>query len=112
MNYYYPYGTMPYIQNTSNIGLLGRLFKNGINWSTILSNAQKTLNVVNQTIPVVKQIGPVVNNAKTMFKEINKFKKIDSKTESNKNKQKPIENIKIENIKKIESSNNNPTFFQ
>lgn len=112
MNYYYPYETMPYIQNTSNIGLLGRLFKNGINWSTILSNAQKTLNVVNQTIPVVKQIGPVVNNAKTMFKVMNEFKKIDSKTESNKNKQKPIENIKIENIKKIESSNNNPTFFQ
>lgn len=111
MNYYYPYGTMPYIQNTSNIGLLSRIFKNGINWGSILSNAQKTLNVVNQTIPVVKQIGPVVNNAKTMFKVMNEFKKVDSKPEIT-NKPKKIENNTKENTKKIESSNNNPTFFQ
>ena len=111
MNNYYPYGTMPYIQNTSNIGLLSRIFKNGINWGSILSNAQKTLNVVNQTIPVVKQIGPVVNNAKTMFKVMNEFKKVDSKPEIT-NKPKKIENNTKENTKKIESSNNNPTFFQ
>ena len=39
-----------------------------INWAGLLSNTQKTLNIVNQAIPIVYQVKPMINNAKTMFK--------------------------------------------
>lgn len=103
MNYYYPYMNIP----TSSTGLLSKIFKNGINWSTILTNTQKTLNIVNQTIPLVKQVGPVVNNAKTMFKVMNEFKKVE--TPKN-NTSRTIE--KIDNTTNSSINNNNPTFFQ
>ena len=34
-------------------------------------------NVANQAIPLVKQVKPVIGNAKTMFKIMNEFKKDD-----------------------------------
>ena len=108
MNYYFPYGTMPYVETAAKTGLLSRIFKNGINWSTILTNTQKTLNIVNQTIPVVKQIGPVVNNAKTMFKVMNEFKKMDTPKKELKQEIKQT----TEKKENTETSYNNPTFFQ
>lgn len=39
-----------------------------INWGGLLEGTQKTLGVINQAIPVVYQIKPIVNNAKTLFK--------------------------------------------
>ena len=53
------------------------------NWSNFLTNANKTLGVVNETIPLIHQIGPVVRNAKTMFKVFREFKKMDKEKESN-----------------------------
>jgi hypothetical protein len=101
MNYYLPFNTIPY--ETQSAGLLSRIFKNGINWSSILTNTQKTLNIINQTIPVIKQAKPVINNAKTMFKVMNEFKKIDTPTKK--------ETMK-ETIKQTTTNNqNNPTFF-
>ena len=104
MNYYLPFNNIPYEPQTT--GLLGRIFKNGINWSSILTNTQKTLNIINQTIPVIKQVRPVVNNAKTMFKVMNEFKKVDTPPTNKK------ENTNIEEIKNQKTNNqNNPTFF-
>lgn len=110
MNYYFPYGTIPYIENTTKTGLLNKIFKTGINWSSILSNTQKTLNVVNQTIPVIKQMGPMVNNAKTMFKIMNEFKKVDTPKQKKQENKKIIE--KKETISTPQINYNNPTFFQ
>ena len=110
MNYYFPYGTMPYIEQATKTGLLSKIFRNGINWSTILSNTQKTLNIVNQSIPVIKQMGPMINNTKTMFKIMNEFKKVDTpKKETKEIKQ--INEIK-ETINNKQINYNNPTFFQ
>ena len=53
-------------QNTSILSLL----KN-IKWSSILDGTSKTLNVINQAIPVMYQVKPIINNAKTMFKIAN-----------------------------------------
>lgn len=103
MNYYLPFNNIPYVEQ--NTGLLSRIFKNGINWSSILTNTQKTLNIIHQTIPVIKQVKPVVNNAKTMFKVMNEFKKVD--TPNNSNKKETIKETKQQNIK----NDNNPTFF-
>jgi len=105
MNYYLPY-QMSYLE-PAKTGLFSKILKNGINWSSFLSNTQKTLNIINQTIPVIKQMGPVINNTKTMFKLMNEFKKVDA----------PKTNIpkKITEQKKSQNSYqniNNPTFFQ
>ncbi len=98
MNFYNPY-YMPYI--TSSTGLFSNLFK-GINFSSILSGTQKALNFANQDIPVVKEISPMIKNAKTMFKVMNEFKKADRPSKIN-NKENTIINTK--------PNNNSPTFF-
>ena len=48
-----------------------------------LSKLQKTLGIVNQAIPMVKQVSPILNNAKTMFKIMNEFKKVDTPISNN-----------------------------
>lgn len=52
--------------------LLGRSSSIGldktINFSNILSNTQKSLGIINQAIPIVKEIKPMVNNAKSLFR--------------------------------------------
>lgn len=42
-----------------------------VKWSSILDGTQKTLGVINQAIPVIYQVKPIVNNAKTLFKIAN-----------------------------------------
>ncbi len=39
-----------------------------INWSGLLDGTQKTLGVINQAIPIVYQVKPLIGNAKAMFK--------------------------------------------
>lgn len=68
----------PYQNNLTNEGILKKglgfnLFRK-VNWSNILNNTQKTLNVINQAIPVYYQIKPIWGNAKTMFQMVNAIK--------------------------------------
>lgn len=81
MNYYNPYFyTSPTMTGASAPGLFRSLFKgagSGINWSSLLSNTQKTIGIINQAIPMVKQVSPMMQNAKTMFKVMNEFKKVE-----------------------------------
>lgn len=58
---------------TKAAGLLGK-----INWSSILSNAGKALNVANQAIPLYYQVKPVISNIKALGKIGKEFTKIDS----------------------------------
>lgn len=112
MNYYLPFNSLPYQAQTT--GLLSKIFKSGINWSTILTNTQKTLNIINQTIPVIKQVKPVVNNAKTMFKIMNEFKKVDTPEKQTENlKEKTAENTttKTDPNTSLKNNTNGPTFF-
>ncbi len=53
-----------------------------INWSNILNNTQKTLNVINQAIPVYYQVKPIIGNAKTMFRMVNALKDNDEEKET------------------------------
>ena len=39
-----------------------------INWSNVLNNTQKTWNVINQAIPIIYQVKPLVTNARTIFR--------------------------------------------
>lgn len=63
---------------TKGTSLLGKL-----NWSSLLSNAQKTLNVVNQAIPLYYQVKPVFNNIKTLGKIGREFTKAGSVSTTN-----------------------------
>lgn len=76
-----------YPNQTSILSLL----KN-IKWGTILDGTSKTLNVINQAIPVVYQVKPIIDNAKTIFKVANII-----------NTEEPI--------KKEEKTNNSPIFY-
>lgn len=63
MNSFYPYPT----NTVARQGLLGA-FRGKFNWSALLNNTQKTLNIINQAIPVFYQVKPIWNNTKTVFK--------------------------------------------
>ncbi len=96
MNFYNPYFySMP--TETGISSLLSRF-----SLRSLISGTSKTLNFVNQAIPVVKQVSPIMKNLKTMFNVMNEFKKndIDNTINTNSNNR---EDIKI--------NNNNPTFF-
>ena len=105
MNYGPFYGMPYYNYPTSNkIGLFSKIFGN-ISVTNILNSTQKTLNFVNQVIPIVKQVQPIMNNAKTMFKVMNEFKKEEIKVNDN------LDNVvDVKKTPKI-SNDNLPTFF-
>ena len=79
MNFYNPYYySIPTNLAQPKIGLLGKLFgKTGVSIGNFLTGTQKVLNIANQTIPLVKQIRPMIGNAKTMFKVMNEFKRVE-----------------------------------
>ena len=74
---------------------LGTVAKSGINWSSLLSNTQKTLGIINQAIPAFYQIKPIFSNIKTMFKVVNEFNKDDNKNISNNSNQQYTNNTNI-----------------
>lgn len=51
-------------------GLFGSLrgLTRGFTLGGFLDGAQKTLGVINQAIPIVHQVGPMITNARTMFR--------------------------------------------
>lgn len=108
---YNPYYFSPYLSVPSKTGLFSNLFKGigTIKWSSILNGTQKALNIANNAIPVIKQVTPMVKNAKTMFKVMNEFKKDDNlNVDNTKSVNKDISN----NIDKVETNyNDGPKFF-
>ena len=71
----------------------------GLNISGILDGTQKTLSVINQAIPVIYQVKPLVSNIGTLLK----IKNIINEPISNTTTNSVIEDTK--------SSNNSPIFF-
>lgn len=108
-NYFMPY-TMPIgafnrtlpIAKTGFLGKLGgaRSAIRGINWGGLLNNASRTLGVINQAIPVVKQAGPMLNNMKSMIRLASAFKNETSPSKINNN-----QNNNVNNINNVNSTN-------
>lgn len=114
MNYYNPYFYQIPDINQTRPGLFSRLFKNNnISFSKILNGTQKVLGIANQAIPLVKQVGPVINNTKTMFRIMNEFKKGDksSKDTKHNNIVNKLTNNSTTQANTTYSTNNGPTFF-
>lgn len=125
------YGSMPYMMPgmaipASNAATLGSATKAGssifskINLSSLLSNAQKTLGVVNQAIPLYYQVKPVFKNLKALGKIGKEFTKISENNNQNSNRstqQESVTNINSNNdatTSNITDSQNdypNPTFY-
>lgn len=88
------YGSMPYmipgmVSPAANAATLGSAASSGasifskINWSSLLSNAQKTLGVVNQAIPLYYQVKPVFKNLRALGKIGKEFTKISGSDNQN-----------------------------
>lgn len=125
------YGSMPYMMPgmaipASNAATLGSATKAGssifskINLSSLLSNAQKTLGVVNQAIPLYYQVKPVFKNLKALGKIGKEFTKISENNTQNSNRstqQESVTNISSNNDRatsNITDSQNDyptPTFY-
>lgn len=75
-----------------------------ISFEKILSGLNKSLNIVNQAIPLYQQLKPIISNSKDILSIINTITNNDTKDESLVNN----ENQTIKNV----SNNNSPTFFQ
>ena len=83
-----------------NLSLLSKFeFLKNINFNNLLDGTQKTLNVINQAIPIFYQIKPLVNNTKTLFK----LTQIMNEPEKEENKQ-----IVTETKKELKT---NPIFY-
>ncbi len=110
MNYYNPYFlTYPYQTAAAAPGLLSRLTAGrGLTLSSILSGTGRTLNTINQAIPVIRQARPLWNNAKTMFRLMNEFKKVDTPTSP---KQTIPSSPKKEESTSFVDYSKGPTFF-
>lgn len=108
-NSFYPYGSYGYRQ-----GLFSSL-RGKFNWSNLLNNTQKTLNIINQAIPVFYQIKPIWNNTKTVFKIMGAIKEDNNTNPTNNtstnyrsNNQAKTNNAPINNT---EVNDNTPNFF-
>lgn len=87
----------------------GGIFKSltSIKWGNVLSNTQKTLNVINQAIPVYYQIKPIWQNVKSFGKIMEVFNSPDNDN----NNQVGNNNFDLNKEEKKETSSNSPTFF-
>lgn len=113
-----PYNAMGITQAIPKSGgLLSKLGLRNINFGNILTNTSKTLNVINQAIPVVKQVGPMFNNMKSMLKVASLFNDATTPTNSTRNNNtKNTTNIENNNNTKENTTTNNsysnsPNFF-
>ncbi len=97
---YYPY-SRPYFNNKRPS--LGDMFSK-IKWGTILNNTQKTLNVINQAIPVYYQIKPIASNIRSFCKIMTAFNNETKPTNKASNDLSPINSNKKED-------KGLPTFF-
>ncbi len=78
----------------------GLAFTRNINWGGLLDGTQKTLGVINQAIPIVYQVKPILNNAKTMFRIANEMQSPSNNQTSS-----------IQNNITTPSTNNRPIFY-
>ena len=76
------YGQIPFnipntmaLTNNKNLLSIGTSLFKKINWSSILTNTQKILNVTNQAIPLYYQVKPIFKNIKTIGKITKEFNK-------------------------------------
>lgn len=133
------YGSIPYmipnmgmtsapiansLASASNLGnglsaakAAGTSFLGKINWASILSNTQKTLNVVNQAIPLYYQVKPVFKNLGALGRITKEFSKMGNVNSNGVNQTNNVQ-TETQNVINNETGDAinvneipNPTFF-
>lgn len=104
-NYTTPFMTMP---TAPRLGLFTRIGNTirSVNWSGILNGADRTLGLVNQTIPLVREAKPMFSNMKSMVKLAKAFR-----NETNTQVRNNIPHSNIIETKPEQPINNNPARF-
>lgn len=110
-SYYNPYMFQTAARGLSSsagagLGIKG-LFQR-FNFGNFLTSAGKTLNVINQAIPIFYQVKPIYNNAKTMFRVAGALKGNDKENKSsvNTNRITPNQNVTTATNNNFNSTNN------
>ena len=100
-----------YPNQFTNPSLISKLLniKDTIKWSELLEGTKKTLDVVNQAIPIYYQVKPIISNAKTLFKVANVINNNTTEVIA-KNEEKDQSEIK-EEVSTTSSKNNSPIFY-
>ena len=119
MNYFNPYYMMSHMVSAARPGLFSALrgaTSGGLTLSNIVNGTQKTLGIINQAIPIVKQVTPVMRNAKTMFKVMNEFKKVETPSTPNTEEKQNVSSSTNAGVsetvaEKTETMDGGPTFF-
>ncbi len=86
----YPFYANPSYYSGMGSGMLGGSGASGLlrgmaskfSWNGFLTSTGKTLNVINQAIPIFYQVRPIVKNAKTMFRVLGAVKGIPNEENS------------------------------
>jgi len=84
--------------NPSSGGILS--FIKNLNIAGLLDGTQKTLSVVNQAIPIIYQVKPLMSNLGTIFKISNIINNSDS-----------TDNNDVSSTKNSSAINNSPIFY-
>lgn len=97
-------------RGASLFGRLGNAFGaiKAFNWSGLINNTSKTLGIINQTIPLVRQVGPMVGNMRSMLRLASAFKdETDTTNTSNSNHSKINNNNSTTNNNHIQVQEKN-----
>lgn len=94
--------------NDYNMGMSNYMPRRGINWNNILNNTQRTLGIINQAIPIVYQVKPLLNNARTLFRVASAINSNDEEADSLTEENNYSNNISYEETKK---DSNGPIFY-
>ena len=100
-----------YPNQFTNPSLISKLLnlKDTIKWSELLEGTKKTLDVVNQAIPIYYQVKPIISNAKTLFKVANVINNNTTEVIAE-NEEKDQSEIK-EEVSTTSSKNNSHIFY-
>ena len=94
--------------NQYNMGMPNYMPRRGINWNNILNNTQRTLGIINQAIPIVYQVKPLLSNARTLFRVASAINSNDDEKSNEEIDNNYINNISYEKTKK---DSNGPIFY-
>jgi hypothetical protein len=107
-------GNVAPMANMATMGAAGA-GKLAINWNGLLNGTQRTLNLINQAIPVYNQVKPMWNNAKTMFKVFGEFNRLNptdvNPTSSNPTTSDRTINIPLQTQTQTQINSRGPNFF-
>ena len=85
---------------------------NSLSLGKIIGGLSKTLNIVNQALPLYKQIKPIISNASGILSIFREFNKPDTSSSAIMLKEKSTQASTVD-AKTFETSGlNTPTFFQ